>query len=336
MPDTAAIMNKISAAFFSCAAATLAVVSLSAAAQTPAATDKITLKFVRADSEETAGEDGKGANAVDGDPNTFWHTQWQDTNPPCPHEIVIELVPPSTISGFTYLPRQDDQVNGTIKDYEFYVSDDGKEFGQPVKKGTFPEGKDKHTVNFDPQKARFIKLKALSEINDAAWTSAAEIGVVTGKQEAAAPAAIPAAGNIKLKFVRADSEETASQDGHGANAVDGNPNTFWHTQWTDENPPCPHEIVIEMIPPSTIKGFTYLPRQDDQVNGTIKDYEFYVSDDDKNFGPPVKKGSFAEGSEKKTVNFDAKKGRFIKLKALSEVNDAAWTSAAEITVIPGD
>jgi len=91
-----------------------------------------------------------------------------------------------------------------------------------------------------------------------------------------------------------------------------------------------------LIPPSTIKGFTYLPRQDDQVNGTIKDYEFYVSDGDKNFGPPVKKGSFAEGSEKKTVNFDAKKGRFIKLKALSEVNDAAWTSAAEITVIPGD
>jgi hypothetical protein len=36
------------------------------------------------------------------------------------------------------------------------------------------------------------------------------------------------------------------------------------------------------------------------------------------------------------VNFDSKKGRFIKLRALSEINDAAWTSAAEITVIPAD
>jgi hypothetical protein len=130
------------------------------------------------DSEETAGEDGKGANAVDGDPATFWHTQWQDTNPPCPHEITIELIPPTTIKGFTYLPRQDDSENGTIKDYEFYVSNDGDDFGQPVSKGTFEDSKDLKTVTFDPQKCRFIKLKALSEVNDEAWTSAAEIGVI--------------------------------------------------------------------------------------------------------------------------------------------------------------
>ncbi len=322
-------MSRTSAALFAAAAA-LAVVSLSAAAQSPAAANKITLKFVRADSQETASEDGKGANAVDGDPNTFWHTQWTDDNPPCPHEIVIELAPPSTISGFTYLPRQDGSANGAIKDYEFYISDDDKDFGQPVKKGTFAEGSEKKTVNFDAKKGRFIKLRALSEINGEAWTSAAEIGVVAATQQA------PATDKIQLKFVRADSQETASEDGKGANAVDGDPNTFWHTQWTDDNPPCPHEIVIEMIPPSTIKGFTYLARQDGQSNGSIKDYEFFVSDDDKDFGQPVKKGTFAEGSEKKTVNFDAKKGRFFKLRALSEINDNAWTSAAEITVLPAD
>jgi len=327
-------MSKISAAFFAGAAAALACVSLSAAAQTPAPASKITLKFVRVDSEETASEDGKGANAVDGDPGTFWHTEWQDSNPPCPHEIVIELVPPSALSGFTYLPRQDDSANGTIKDYEFYISDNDKDFGQPVKKGTFAAGSEKKSVNFDAKKGRFIKLRALSEINDAAWTSAAEIGVVAAAQEAAAPA--PAPGKIQLKFVRADSQETASEDGKGANAVDGDPNTFWHTQWTDDNPPCPHEIVIELVPPSAISGFTYLPRQDDNDHGAIKDYEFYVSDNDKDFGQPVKKGTFAAGSEKKSVSFDAKKGRFIKLRALSEINDAAWTSAAEITVIPAD
>jgi alpha-glucosidase len=143
-----------------------------------AASAKVALKFVKADSEETASEDGKGANAVDGDPNTFWHTQYQDATPECPHEIIIELTPPSTIKGFTYLPRQDDTENGTIKDYEFYVSDDGKDFGQAVSKGTFESGKEKKTVTFQAKKCRFIKLKALSEINDGAWTSAAEIGVV--------------------------------------------------------------------------------------------------------------------------------------------------------------
>jgi hypothetical protein len=149
---------------------------------TPSATlpaTNLVLKFVRADSEETAGEDGKGANAVDGKPDTIWHTQWQDANPLPPHEIVIELLPPTTIKGFTYLPRQDESVNGVIKGYEFYVSNDGQDFGKPVAKGEFAEGKELKTVSFDPQACRFIKLKALSEINGEAWTSAAEIDVVT-------------------------------------------------------------------------------------------------------------------------------------------------------------
>ncbi len=140
---------------------------------------KITLKVVKVDSEETAGEDGKGANAVDGNENTFWHTEWQDANPPHPHEIVIELSRAASIKGFTYLPRQSDEVNGTIKDYEFYVSEDGKEFGAAVKKGTFADGKQRQTITFDPRKGGFVKLKALSEINGQPWTSAAEIGVLT-------------------------------------------------------------------------------------------------------------------------------------------------------------
>jgi F5/8 type C domain-containing protein len=136
------------------------------------------LTVVKVDSEETAGENGAGANAVDGNPDTIWHTEWQDASPEHPHEIIIKLNEPTTLKGFTYLPRQDDSENGMIKDYEFYVSDDGKDFGQPVKKGTFDSGKEKKTATFDAKKCQFIKLRALSEINDAAWTSAAEIGVI--------------------------------------------------------------------------------------------------------------------------------------------------------------
>ena len=165
--------------FLSAAAKETATIPAATNAPAPAiTTNKIALTVVKVDSEETAGENGSGTNAVDGNPATIWHTQWQDATPECPHEIIIELTPPSTIKGFTYLPRQDDVENGTIKDYEFYVSDDGKDFGQVVSKGTFESGKEKKTVAFQAKKCRFIKLKALSEINDGAWTSAAEIGVV--------------------------------------------------------------------------------------------------------------------------------------------------------------
>ena len=172
-----------------------------------------------------------------------------------------------------------------------------------------------------------------------AVTAKVETPAVPAKIEtpvaAVTAAAAADASSIKLTVVKADSEETASEDGHAKNAVDGNPATMWHTQWTDENPPCPHEIVIELNPPSTIKGFTYLPRQDEEVNGTIKEYEFYISDDDKDFGQPVKKGTMPdEGKGKATVTFEPKKGRYIKLRAISEINGGAWTSAAEIGVIP--
>jgi len=141
-------------------------------------TNQLKLKVIKVDSEETSGENGRGTNAVDGNPNTFWHTQWEDANPTHPHEIIIQFNEPATIKGFTYLPRQDDMENGTVKDYEFYVSNDGKDFGEPIKKGAFEPGKQKQTILFESRKCGFIKLRALSEINGEAWTSAAEIGVV--------------------------------------------------------------------------------------------------------------------------------------------------------------
>jgi len=143
-----------------------------------ASTNRIKLTVIKVDSEEIAGENGSATNAVDGNLDTFWHTVWQDNAPEPPHEIIIQLGEPATLKGFTYVPRQDDSENGTIKDYEFYVSTDGKDFGQPVKKGAFEPGKEKKTVTFEPKKCGFIKLRALSEINDGAWTSAAEIGVI--------------------------------------------------------------------------------------------------------------------------------------------------------------
>ncbi|HTA30263.1 MAG TPA: discoidin domain-containing protein [Candidatus Cybelea sp.] len=143
---------------------------------------RVVLEFVKTDSQEMSGESGYGANAVDDDPGTIWHTEWLNKSPALPHEIVIELLPPSTIEGFTYLPRQDDSDHGTIKDYEFYVSNDGKDFGRPVKKGTFEPGKEKKTETFEPIKCRFIKLRAISEINGLPLTSAAEIGIVQSSE----------------------------------------------------------------------------------------------------------------------------------------------------------
>ena len=171
----------------------------------------------------------------------------------------------------------------------------------------------------------FLTLPLLAALSLCAWSgrSAAE----------EAPAATPAIAPVKLAAVSADSEETGEEDGKAANAVDGDANTFWHTKWGDDSPACPHEIVISLDHACKIDRFTYLPRQDGNENGNIKDYEFYVSTDGKDFGKPVSQGTFENNAERKTVKFDAVTCAFIKLKAVSEVNGEAWTSAAEIGVV---
>ena len=66
------------------------------------------------DSQETVGENAPATNAIDGSTSTFWHTQWYNItpNPPCPHEIQLDMTASHSVSGFTYLPRQDGGQNG--------------------------------------------------------------------------------------------------------------------------------------------------------------------------------------------------------------------------------
>ncbi len=306
----------------------LMVVMAAALTATVYAVEKLTLKVVKADSEESSAEDGKAANVLDGNADSFWHTQWQDNSPAHPHEIILQLDPPCKIKGLTYLPRQGDSENGAIKGYEIYVSTDGKNFGQAVKKGEFPRSQEKQAVVFAPQPCGFIKLVAVSEINDQAWTSIAELGVIQeGEKVAVKP---------ELKVVKTSSEETSSEDGKAANAVDGKGDTLWHTQWGDANPNHPHEIIIEMNPPTKIKGLTYLPRQDDIENGRVKDYEIYLSDDGKEFGQPVTKGAFENSKDRKVASFLSKMSRFVKFRSISEVNGNVWASAAEFDVVPDE
>ena len=132
---------------------------------------------IKASSEQ----DGYAAqNALDGDLETFWHSSWDsDPIPAFPHELVIEFNAPKRLAGFTALPRQDGNHNGWIKDFAFYASNDGVNWGEPVAKGIFAEDEKLKTVKFAaPVTARFVKLVALSGYADGPWSSLTEFNVI--------------------------------------------------------------------------------------------------------------------------------------------------------------
>jgi beta-galactosidase len=74
------------------------------------------------DSEERVGEDGTAENAIDGQTANYWHTEWHDSSPNHPHQLILNLGKSQTISGFRYVPRQGDGA-GRIKGYRVYIGD---------------------------------------------------------------------------------------------------------------------------------------------------------------------------------------------------------------------
>lgn len=130
------------------------------------------------DSEELGVENRAGINAFDGNASTFWHTEWKDTDPPHPHEIQIDLGKIYSITGFRYSPRQDGNSHGRVAQYEFYVSINGSDWGDPVATGVFPNNTTDQEVTFSSVIGKFIKLRALSEVSDYPWTTVAEINVL--------------------------------------------------------------------------------------------------------------------------------------------------------------
>ncbi len=139
-------------------------------------------KLVFVDSEETNGEDGRATNAFDDSSSTIWHTEWQDAQPPPPHEVQIDLGASYALTAFRYLPRQDKDANGMVKDYAFYVSDSTSSFGTPVASGAFGSGRGATRVDFPEKIGRYVRFVAKSEQADKAYTSMAELDVVGTRQ----------------------------------------------------------------------------------------------------------------------------------------------------------
>jgi arylsulfatase A-like enzyme len=128
---------------------------------------------------ENTGNQKYGRNAIDGDPDTIWHSKFSGGIEKHPHELVIDLGAERHITAFRYLPRQDGGWNGTIKDIEFAVSDDPDSFGKPVAAATLKKTKQASEIKCSqPAKGRYVLIRSTSEINDGPWTTVAELGVV--------------------------------------------------------------------------------------------------------------------------------------------------------------
>ncbi len=136
---------------------------------------------------------------------------------------------------------------------------------------------------------------------------------------------------VPVTVLACSSEEPGE---NAANLVDGKPESIWHTAYGVTVTKYPHTVDFDCSEMKTIKGFTYLPRQDGGNNGNIKAYRVQLSEDGKTWSDPVAEGEFDRGAALKRITFATpQRARYLRFTALSSQNGLDFASGAEFTVI---
>ena len=140
-------------------------------------------KIVGASSFEPG--EGNPEHAIDRDPETFWHSRWSSDEAQPPHFLIVDYGRELNMSGVVYTARVDGE-NGHVRDYEIYLSDDGKDWSSPAAKGRIRRDADAETIHFPaPIKARYLKFVVLSEQQGRPFASIAELELIEANNERA-------------------------------------------------------------------------------------------------------------------------------------------------------
>ena len=147
-----------------------------------------------------------------------------------------------------------------------------------------------------------------------------------------APAVVWSETDVKALFKSGRFTASASSshsDYPADNAVDGNPSTFWHSDW-ESGDTLPAHLDIDCQTEVMLRGFDYTPRQD-MDRGRIANYSVEISADGKTWQPCIKTASFSNTTDKQSVIFDQPvKARYLRLTAFSDYGDANQAAVAEI------
>ena len=148
-----------------------------------------------ASSEETIDEAGTGhgfvTNVLDGNPDTFWCTQWSDKNPdgkhPGPHWLLIDLGKVYTLDRAEFLQRNLNTPHGQVTKYNLSYSVDGEEYTMLVENGTWDLQNQSNTVQLGNIQARYLKLDCLEGQGTYVPAAMAEVNVYAVEEQTEEP-----------------------------------------------------------------------------------------------------------------------------------------------------
>lgn len=152
--------------------------------------------------------------------------------------------------------------------------------------------------------------------------------VVDSEEQKESPVALSEFDVVKSKW------QVAGKYKNTENAefiFDGNDNTTWV-----EPGDTPFDVIVDLGETINISGFKYLPDQGRANQGIIFNYEFYVSKNGKDWGSAVSKGEFSNIKNSpvwQKKEFESTAGRYVKLRALTTVDENNKVGIAEFDII---
>lgn len=266
-------------------------------------------------------------NAIDGNPATYWHSEWTG-RPSLPNHLTIDLGAERALTALEYTPRQDGGSNGMIGTYRVRTSLDGKSWSEILVEGQFDSTTAVQSVVFPATTtARYVRFAGMNALNGQPYTAVAEFDLF-------APAVATAGGAVALDrsawTAKADTEQAGYE---AAKAFDGNTSTMWHSNWS-VTPTFPHYVDINLGAAQTFASLEYTPRQDGGVNGIGTTYRIRTSNDGKTWSDILVQGTFDGTSNTQTVTFPTTTTQYVRFVVDGATNGLPYTTAAEINLYP--
>ncbi|MBC8986301.1 discoidin domain-containing protein [Pedobacter sp. N36a] len=135
--------------------------------------------------------------------------------------------------------------------------------------------------------------------------------------------------------ITATSEELTGEgavNGRANAMIDGDNNTFWHSQWNGATGQMPHTIVLDVATSTTVKGLYFITRN--SADQLPKDIEVYVSEDKTNWTKVGSKQLARLQGQKIEYLFPAEKtGRYFKVVILNNHSNSPYAALAELNII---
>lgn len=143
---------------------------------------------ITADGWNTDNGTGKVEAMIDGNTNTYWHSDYTNSNQDMPHWFMVDMKKAQKVGAVGIVTRQAAVgVNGHIKDYEIWTGTDANSLTKQTE-GTLTYSLDEEWINLPQQvDAQYVKVVIKSAQNGRKFACCAEFRVASANPNADVP-----------------------------------------------------------------------------------------------------------------------------------------------------